>query len=153
VPTNRRITTMTDTFNLQRFTGAQAEVWPDVVRELGNGLKESHWMWFVFPQLTGLGRSATAERFALSGRAEAKAYAQHPLLMRRLRECCKLINQLGTNNPEDIFGPTDAMKLHSSLTLFIAVAGDNGLFLASLNKLFAGVQDRKTLQLLNGQQS
>ena len=100
-----------DPFDLQRFVTAQEPVWDDVLDELRTGRKQTHWMWFVFPQLMALGRSSMARHYGLSGLEEAKAYVAHPVLGPRLVECCRLLLQLQGHDPVAIFGPVDAMKL------------------------------------------
>jgi uncharacterized protein (DUF1810 family) len=139
---------MSDPFNLQRFVDAQAPVYEHVVAELRAGSKRSHWMWFVFPQIAGLGRSETARYFAISSRAEAIAYLAHPILGTRLRECCRLTTLVEGRSARDIFGSPDDMKLRSSLTLFAAVAPDEAIFAAALEKFFNGEADALTLARL-----
>ena len=109
-------------YDLERFVAAQEPIYRQVERELGRGEKESHWMWFVFPQIAGLGSSAMARRFALSGPAEARAYLGHDLLGPRLRDCTAEVLGHRGRSAEAIFGPVDAMKFRSSMTLFEAVA-------------------------------
>jgi len=138
---------MTDSFNLQRFVQAQYPVIDGVMGELRAGRKRSHWMWFVFPQLAGLGRSPTAVRYALSGAEEARAYLDHPELGERLKTCCRLILALPGDSPEAVFGPIDALKLRSSMTLFAAVSED-AVFSDVLVKYFGGREDGATLDLL-----
>ncbi len=135
-----------DAFKLDRFIAAQAPVIDTVRRELADGHKRSHWMWFIFPQIQGLGFSAMSQRYAISGLEEAKAYLAHPVLGRRLRECTRLALQSG-NSALDIFGPIDARKLSSSLTLF-AAASDDPLFAQALAQFFNGEQDDATLAKL-----
>ena len=107
-----------DPYNLARFVAAQAEVYARVRAELGAGEKRSHWMWFIFPQLAGLGRSATARLYAISSLAEARAYLAHPLLGARLRECTRLVNEVTGRSAAQIFGFPDELKFHSCMTLF-----------------------------------
>jgi uncharacterized protein (DUF1810 family) len=116
-----------DPYDLQRFVAAQAAVYPEVLAELGAGEKRSHWMWFIFPQLAGLGRSATARRYALSSLAEARAYLAHPLLGARLRECTQLVNEVTGRSAAQIFGFPDELKFHSCMTLFAHAAGQRTL--------------------------
>jgi uncharacterized protein (DUF1810 family) len=113
---------MTDPFNLQRFLDAQSSVYPIVLDELRRGRKQSHWMWFIFPQLVGLGHSAMAHRFAIASREEAVAYLGHGLLGSRLRECTALINAVEGRTIMEILGSPDDLKFHSSMTLFDAVS-------------------------------
>src|SRR5271169_1271866 len=119
---------MTDRFNLQRFVEAQEPVYDQVRRELRAGRKESHWMWFVFPQIAGLGQSPTSRRFAISSMAEASAYLAHPILGPRLLECAKLALEVEARSALDIFGPVDAMKFRSSLTLFASAGPEFPVF-------------------------
>jgi uncharacterized protein (DUF1810 family) len=120
---------MSDPFGLQRFVDAQAQTYDQALAEIRDGEKRTHWMWFVFPQIAGLGRSGMAQRFALSGLAEARAYAEHPTLGRRLVECARALTDLDTADAGQVFGSVDAQKLHSSMTLFaLAVPGEWRLF-------------------------
>ena len=139
---------MNDPFDLQRFVDAQNPLFEQVGSELRAGRKRSHWMWFVFPQLAGLGRSGTAMKFALRSRAEAEAYLLHPLLGPRLRECVALVNSIEDASVEDILGYPDHLKFRSSLTLFAHATDDNEVFLKALKKYFGGEFDPLTLQLL-----
>jgi len=140
--------TINDAFNLQRFVDAQNPVYEQVRAELGAGNKTSHWMWFIFPQIVGLGESYMAQMFAISGRDEAAAYLQHPVLGPRLRECTRLVNEVAGRSIEHIFGGIDAMKFRSSMTLFAKVAEDNQLFLQALKKYCDGKMDELTLEKL-----
>ncbi|MBB5373464.1 DUF1810 domain-containing protein [Acidocella aromatica] len=135
-----------DAFKLDRFTAAQAPVIDIIRRELADGRKRSHWMWFIFPQIEGLGFSAMSQRYAISGLEEAKAYLAHPVLGRRLLECTRLAMQSG-NSALDIFGPIDAQKLRSCLTLF-AAASDDPVFPLALAQFFNGERDDATLTKL-----
>jgi uncharacterized protein (DUF1810 family) len=137
-----------DGFNLQRFVDAQAPVYEQVLRELSNGGKASHWMWFVFPQLQGLGFSAMSVRYAISGREEAVAYDAHPVLGPRLRECTALINAVEGRSALEILGRPDDIKFRSSMTLFAACVADAGIFTDALGKYFGGRHDSKTKALL-----
>ena len=139
---------MTESFNLQRFLDAQAPVYRQVLAELGAGAKRSHWMWFVFPQIAGLGRSETARFFAVGSRAEAAAYLAHPILGPRLRECCRLAIAVEGRSAREIFGSPDDMKFRSSLTLFAAVAPEDTVFSEALRKFFGGEADAATLARL-----
>jgi uncharacterized protein (DUF1810 family) len=132
-----------DSFDLARFVAAQEPVWDDVVRQLRTGRKTSHWMWFVFPQLATLGRSAMAKHYGLSGLDEARAYVAHPVLGERLRSCCAILIGLPQHDPVAIFGTTDAMKLRSCLTLF-AAASHEPLFRECLQAYFGGQPDAVT---------
>jgi len=138
---------MSDEFNLQRFISAQDAVYDDVIRELTQGRKQSHWMWFIFPQFAGLGRSETAMHFSLASEAEAQAYIEHPVLGRRLKECAEIILHLENTSAEDIFGQLDALKLRSSMTLFDKLQSGS-VFSSVLDQYFHGQRDQKTLALL-----
>lgn len=138
---------MDDPFDLQRFVTAQAPVYAQVCAELANGRKTSHWMWFVFPQLKGLGRSATAQHFGIASRAEAQAYWRHPLLGPRLEQCTELVLAVDGRSAQQIFGSPDDLKFRSCLTLF-AAATDGAVFRKALDKYFAGNDDEQTLRLL-----
>jgi uncharacterized protein (DUF1810 family) len=137
-----------DPHDLQRFVTAQAPVYEQVRAELRAGRKETHWMWFVFPQIEGLGRSPTARKYAIASRAEAEAYLRHPLLGARLRECTRLVNRVDGHSIHEIFGSPDDLKFHSSMTLFAEVAADNAEFRQALQKYFGGEKDRATLARL-----
>jgi uncharacterized protein (DUF1810 family) len=139
---------MIDPFDLQRFVDAQNSCFAQVRSELAAGKKRSHWMWFVFPQIQGLGSSAMAQRFAISGLEEARAYLAHPVVGGRLRECTALVNDLTGRSVEEIFGYPDDLKFHSSVTLFAKAAEDPGVFDAALKKYFMGVPDQATLDRL-----
>ena len=141
---------MTSTFDLERFVAAQVPVYERVRTELAAGAKASHWMWFIFPQLRGLGRSAMAEHFGLAGRAEAKAYLAHPLLGARLRDCTRLVLDVSTKTALEIFGAPDDLKFHSSMTLFATVAPEEELFSRALDRYFGGQRDSATENILGG---
>lgn len=140
--------TQTDPFHLQRFVDAQDPVYRQVCSELRAGRKSSHWMWFIFPQIEGLGNSPTAQYYAISGRTEAQSYLQHPVLGPRLRECTELVNQVQNRSSEEIFGAVDEMKFRSSMTLFAKVADDSGAFVEALQKFYGGNRDELTLARL-----
>ena len=145
---------MDDPYNLQRFVDAQWPVYERVCRELRQGRKQSHWMWFIFPQIQGLGHSAMAQKFAISSREEAEAYLAHPILGPRLRECTRIVADLEGKSVEDIFGYPDDMKFRSSMTLFARAAVDKDknkdkeIFQRCLEKYFGGEPDRVTLAAL-----
>jgi len=139
---------MSDPYNLQRFVDAQAPVYARAVAELRAGQKQSHWMWFIFPQIKGLGSSPAAQRFAIASRGEAKAYLDHPLLGPRLHECTRLVTNLQGRSIEDILGYPDDLKFRSSMTLFASVAENKADFTAALDKFYGGEMDRATLQRL-----
>jgi uncharacterized protein (DUF1810 family) len=134
-----------DPFALQRFVGAQNPVFAQVRAELAAGDKCRHWMWFIFPQIAGLGMSAMSQRYAISGRAEALAYLAHPVLGARLRDTTALVNALTERTAEQIFGGIDSQKFRSSMTLFGAVAPEEPAFAEALQKYFGGVPDAATL--------
>ncbi len=138
----------TDPHNLQRFVDAQHKIYGQVRDELQGGRKESHWMWFIFPQIKGLGASPTAQKYAIQSLDEAKAYLDHPLLGFRLRECTQLVNAINGRSIEDVFGFPDNLKFHSSMTLFAHVSTADPVFAAALNKYFNGGKDLKTLKFL-----
>jgi uncharacterized protein (DUF1810 family) len=140
---------MTDSFELQRFVDAQAPVYSRVIEELRRGRKQRHWMWFIFPQIAGLGHSEMAQRFAISSNEEAVAYLAHPLLGSRLRECTALVNAVEGRSILDILGSPDDLKFRSSMTLFNAVGSDPE-FSEGLSKFFDGKTDQTTLELLSG---
>jgi uncharacterized protein (DUF1810 family) len=138
----------TDAHDLRRFLSAQAPVIDRVRAELRAGRKSSHWMWFVFPQIAGLGRSETARFYAIRSRAEAEAYVAHPVLGQRLVECTRLVNAVDGASAEQIFGSVDAVKFRSSMTLFAAVAPEQIEFADALRKYFGGAADEATLERL-----
>ncbi|OBH52209.1 calpastatin [Mycobacterium mantenii] len=137
-----------DPFDLERFVGAQASVYGDVVDELRSGRKRTHWMWFVFPQLRGLGGSPTAVHYGISSLDEARAYLRHELLGPRLRECARLVSAVQGRSVGQIFGSPDDLKLRSSMTLFARATDDNEDFIAVLDKYYDGRHDPRTLERL-----
>ena len=137
---------MNDPYNLHRFLSAQAPLIAQVRTELRAGKKSSHWMWFVFPQLRGLGRSSTAQIYGIGSLAEARAYLAHPLLGPRLRECVEAALEHSGKPLIDIFGSPDDLKFHSSMTLFARAATDNFVFKDALQKYFGGAEDRATVE-------
>ncbi|MFL9903881.1 DUF1810 domain-containing protein [Paraburkholderia fungorum] len=139
---------MDDPYDFQRFVDAQEPVYAQVCEELRGGRKRSHWMWFVFPQIQGLGTSAMAQRFAISTLAEAEAYLRHPILGQRLRGATRLVNLVKDRSIEEIFGYPDDLKFKSSLTLFARATSDNEIFMEALRKYFGGEVDSRTLQQL-----
>jgi uncharacterized protein (DUF1810 family) len=134
--------------DLQRFVDAQDDVIDDVRRELRAGRKRSHWMWFVFPQVEGLGSSRMARRYAISSQAEAKAYLMHPVLGPRLRECTELATAVEGRSATEVFGHPDDLKFRSSMTLFDAVAEDPAPFETALERYYDGERDQRTLEFL-----
>lgn len=137
-----------DPFDLSRFVKAQDSVYDRVLLELKNGRKSSHWMWFVFPQIDGLGHSSTTKYYAIKSVEEARRYLQHPVLGKRLRECCETILALEGLSASRIFGYPDDMKLKSSMTLFASVAESGSVFTRVLEKYFQGARDERTVDLL-----
>lgn len=140
--------TTTDPYDLQRFLDAQDRVYAQVLAELEGGRKRSHWMWFVFPQIQGLGTSPTAMRFALPSADAARAYAGHPMLGARLRQCTRLVNRIEGRSIEEIFGYPDHLKFRSCMTLFAKAVPDEPVFREAIGKHFAGELDPMTLDRL-----
>jgi len=135
--------------NLKRFVDAQATDYAQALTEIKNGRKRSHWMWYIFPQIQGLGFSSISQHYAISDLAEAKAYLAHPVLGKRLVEISTALLGLASSDATQVFGTPDDLKLKSSMTLFAAVPGADPVFEAVLAKFFKGVQDSKTLQNLS----
>lgn len=134
--------------NLQRFIDAQGSVYPVALAEITKGRKQSHWMWFVFPQIQGLGFSATSKLYAINDIHEAEAYLQHPILGSRLLEISNVLLRLESNNAHAILGSPDDMKLQSSMTLFSSVQNTDPVFASVLQKFFEGMKDENTLRRL-----
>jgi uncharacterized protein (DUF1810 family) len=141
---------MDDPFHLDRFVQAQGRIYSTVLAELRQGRKASHWMWFVFPQVQGLGLSAISQHYAITGLDEARAYLAHPVLGTRLAECVEVVNAVQGRSAHEIFGTPDDLKLRSSLTLFAEAAPDKPVFAEALAKYFAGEPDAATLEKLGG---
>ena len=141
-----------DPFDLRRFVDAQDRVYDTVLAELRTGAKRSHWIWFVFPQLRGLGHSTTAQHYGISSLDEARAYLAHPVLGPRLRECTRLVAAIEGRSVDQIFGWPDNLKVRSSMTLFSHATDDNGDFRAVLDKFYAGEDDPATVELLRTEQ-
>jgi uncharacterized protein (DUF1810 family) len=138
-----------DPFDLGRFTSAQERVYETVLGELRSGWKRSHWIWYIFPQIAGLGHSSTSKHYAIKSIEEARAYLNHPILGARLKECAEAVLAVQGRTVSQIFGYPDDMKLKSSMTLFAAVTEDpNSVFVRVLEKYFRGERDAMTLQLL-----
>jgi uncharacterized protein (DUF1810 family) len=137
-----------DPFNLQRFVDAQDRVYDRVLSELRRGEKTTHWMWFIFPQLRGLGHSPTATMYGLSSREEAIAYLQHPILGQRLKECTVIVNETEGRSLEEIFGYPDDLKFKSCMTLFAVAAPEESAFKDALEKYCGGKMDKRTVELL-----
>ena len=141
---------MSDPYDLQRFIAAQENSFDAALAELRAGSKQSHWMWFIFPQLAGLGRSPTAQYYGIASLDEARAYLGHPVVGPRLRQCLDaLLRWEGRRSPKQILGPTDALKLRSSLTLFDRVEPESR-FERALLAFYGGDRDERTLAMLNG---
>lgn len=136
-----------DPASLERFVEAQAPVYATALAEIRRGAKRSHWMWFVFPQLAGLGRSETARFFGIRSLDEARTYLAHPLLGKRYFECVAALQDLASSDPAAVFGEVDALKLRSSLTLFEA-AEPGPLLAAAIDRWFGGMRDQATLGML-----
>lgn len=141
---------MTDPYQLRRFVDAQDlnETYDRAVSELHAGRKVGHWMWFIFPQIAGLGHSSMSREFAISSLAEAQAYLRHPILGPRLTNCTQIVIGINGKSATEIFGAIDAMKLRSSMTLFMSAAPDEPVFRAVLDKYFNGSPDKSTIRLL-----
>src|SRR4051812_38792975 len=138
---------LTGTFDPARFVDAQAGTYAQSVHELRSGRKRSHWMWFIFPQFRGLGKSAMSERYAIRSLQEAREYLRHPLLGARLVECTIIVNGVHGRSAHDIFGSPDDMKFQSSMTLFELASDERSAFTLALDKYFAGERDARTVEL------
>jgi uncharacterized protein (DUF1810 family) len=141
-------TIVNDPYNLQRFVDAQKSVYEIARSELRNGCKETHWMWFIFPQIEGLGHSIISQKFAISSKEEAEQYLKHPILGPRLRDCARLVNLVQGRSINEIFGDVDSLKFRSSMTLFSEATPDNSIFKEALQKYFGGQPDPATLKRL-----
>ena len=140
---------MTDIHDLDRFVRAQADSYERALREVRDGSKRSHWMWYIFPQIAGLGYSSMAQRYAIANKAEAEAYLAHPVLGERLRAITMALDDVSDPVPERVFGPVDAMKLRSSLTLFAhADKDEDSFFCRALDRWFDGEEDMATVERL-----
>ena len=137
-----------DPYDLNRFISAQENIYPKVISELNGGYKQSHWMWFIFPQIDGLGRTQTARHYAIKSKQEADEYLRNPILGSRLLECSDILLSLEGRSVSDIFAYPDDLKLHSCMTLFSAMAESHSVFEQVLDKYFESEQDTKTLQIL-----
>ena len=149
--TSNETNDQSDRFNLERFVRAQEDIFKAALSELRRGQKRSHWMWFIFPQVAGLGSSPAAREFAIKSLDEACAYLNHPVLGPRLLECCRAILSVNGRSAEDILGYPDDLKLRSSMTLFALVAGAPLEFAQVLEKYYEGHRDPRTLELLGVQ--
>jgi uncharacterized protein (DUF1810 family) len=136
-----------DPFDLDRFVRAQVSDYPRALEEIKSGRKRSHWMWYVFPQLAGLGHSPMSEQYAVRSLAEARAYLQHPILGSRLTEICEALLNLKGRSALDVFGSPDDLKLNSSATLFAMVSAEGSVFHRVLDMYFGGSRDEKTSKL------
>ncbi|MDP6543794.1 MAG: DUF1810 domain-containing protein [Phycisphaerae bacterium] len=139
---------MNDPYNLQRFLNAQERIFESVVRELSSGQKRTHWMWYIFPQIAGLGHSMTARKYAISSPEEARAYLDHETLGPRLRQCVQLVNDVNGRSAEQIFHYPDYLKFRSSMTLFAHCSTDDAVFRRAIEKYFDGKPDTLTLNIL-----
>jgi uncharacterized protein (DUF1810 family) len=137
-----------DPFDLHRFTNAQERIYNSVIAELKSGQKRSHWMWYIFPQIEGLGHSSTSKYYAIKSMEEARQYYTHPVLGRRLLECAEVLLGVEERSISEIFGYPDDLKLKSSMTLFASVADTNSVFVRVLDRYFHGERDAMTLRLL-----
>ncbi|RDC65953.1 DUF1810 domain-containing protein [Adhaeribacter pallidiroseus] len=142
---------MTHENNLQRFITAQEKDYPIALAEIKRGRKQSHWMWYIFPQIQGLGYSETSRVYAITNIPEAEAYVKHPVLGKRLIEICEALLLLTSNNATAIFGNPDDLKLKSSMTLFSQIPNAHPVFQKVLAKFFHGTKDLKTLQIIESQ--
>lgn len=142
---------MDDANTLERFAIAQRDIYKVVLSELRTGQKVGHWMWFIFPQLPGLGSSRDSETYAISSLEEAESYLLHPVLGERLVECCQVLTQLHGRTAPEIFGSTDAQKLRSSMTLFASAAPETPIFRDVLAKYFGGSRDPRSDEILRAQ--
>jgi uncharacterized protein (DUF1810 family) len=139
---------MSDSYDLQRFEAAQEGVYEGALDELRAGRKTGHWMWFIFPQIAGLGMSAMSRRYAISSLAEARAYLSHPVLGPRLAECARVLTDLRGRSAHDIFGGIDSVKLRSSMTLFARASEDGSIYQEVLDRYFDGGADEQTIARL-----
>lgn len=139
---------MSETSSLDRFISAQENTWQSALTEIKNGRKQGHWMWFIFPQILGLGQSQTSSFYAIKDLAEAEKYFRHPVLGKRLVEICKALIMQNVKDATQIFGSPDDVKLRSSMTLFNAVPNSGKVFKEVLNVFFNGTKDQQTLHIL-----
>ncbi len=142
------ITTNKDPYDLNRFISAQDKIYETVIKELINGKKHTHWMWYIFPQIDGLGKSATSKYYAIKSIEETRQYLNHPVLGKRLLECAEIVIYLEGKSISEIFGFPDDLKLKSSMTLFAYIANPGSIFARIIDKYFEGEKDVKTLDLL-----
>ena len=144
---------MTNDNNLKRFIDAQEKDFPIALSEIMNGKKQSHWMWYIFPKIHGLGFSETSRFYAIKNIYETEEFLNHPVLGSRLIHICNELLNLRSNDADDIFGYPDYLKLHSSMTLFSSLTNSNSVFKKVLDKFFNGKQDKKTLEIIEGEQN
>lgn len=135
-------------YNLERFIDAHNKFYDVAYSELKNGKKQSHWMWYIFPQIKGLGKYSTSEYYGIQSLDEAKAYINHPILSNNMIKICQVLLSLESNNPTEIFGRPDDMKLKSSMTLFSLAADDNRIFVRVLDKFYNGKLDNRTIRIV-----
>lgn len=135
-------------YHLNRFIEAQEKIYPQVLKELRNGKKTSHWMWFIFPQIEGLGHSSTAKYYSIKSIEAAKEYLEHPILGKRLLECSNILLHIDGKTANEIFGYPDDLKLRSCMTLFKYIAPDEKVFTTLIEKYFTGKEDEKTASIL-----
>lgn len=140
---------MKDTYNLGRFMKAQAGIYETVISELKNERKTSHWMWYIFPQIKGLGFSSMSIQYSISSIREAEEYLNHPVLGSRIKECSRIVFTIDGHSAKEIFGIIDELKFRSSMTLFNYIRHNENIFELILNKYFKGLQDNRTLELLS----
>ena len=140
--------TSADPYDLQRFLDAQDSVYEEVLSELRKGFKAGHWMWFIFPQLRGLGSSRLSVKYGVSSLDEARAYMKHPILSARLIECTELVTRVSGSSIDEIFGHIDSLKFRSCMTLFAQASPENGIFKDALTKYFSGDYDNETMKRL-----
>ena len=140
---------MDDNYNLERFIEAQEGIYKTAVSELKNGHKTSHWMWYIFPQIKGLGFSSMSMQYSISSLREAEEYLDHPILVSRIRECTRIVLDINDYSAKQIFGSIDEIKFRSSMTLFNYVQNNENIFELALVKYFNGIQDNRTLELLS----
>jgi len=143
------MTNANDTFDLSRFISAQENSYASALAELRSGRKRTHWMWYIFPQIDGLGHSATSKHYAIKSLAEARQYLNHPVLGQRLLECAETVFTVDNRSVSEIFGYPDDLKFKSSMTLFASVTTPDSVFARILDKYFNGERDVLTLQLLD----
>lgn len=137
-----------DSFNLQRFVVAQTGDYDCALKELRRGRKESHWIWYIFPQIVGLGHSPMAQDYAIRSKAEAEAYVKHAVLGARLKQCCEALLKHQGKKAQDIMGFPDDLKLRSSMTLFAMISAEDSIFHKVLNAFYSGQMDERTIEFL-----